>query len=103
MNEQIRQYNDYLEACKEQHYQGKKKKKSKKSNSEEKVKPVKYSYKQLKSKGIIVSVDESLESVIKKLDFVISSKKVSFSYCPIFLIFSLSSPSSPFLLSLLLL
>lgn len=60
MNEQIRQYNDYLEACKEQHYQGKKKKKSKKSNSEEKVKPVKYSYKQLKSKGIIASVDVSL-------------------------------------------
>jgi Ras GTPase-activating-like protein IQGAP2/3 len=75
MNEQIRQYNDYLEACKEQHYQGKKKKKSKKQNSEEKVKPTKYSYKQLKGKGIIVSVDESLESVIKKLDFVISSKK----------------------------
>eukprot|EP00026_Physarum_polycephalum_P002687 Phypoly_transcript_02695.p1 GENE.Phypoly_transcript_02695~~Phypoly_transcript_02695.p1 ORF type:complete len:813 (+),score=183.58 Phypoly_transcript_02695:90-2528(+) len=75
MNEQIRQYNDYLEVCKEKHYAGKKKKKSKKSNPEEKVKPVKYSYKQLKSKGIIVSVDESLESVIKKLDFVISSKK----------------------------
>lgn len=75
MNEQIRQYNDYLEACKEQHYQGKKKKKSKKQNSEEKVKPTKYSYKQLKGKGIIVSVDESLETVIKKLDFVISSKK----------------------------
>lgn len=77
MNEQIRQYNDYLEACKEQqgYKTNKKKKKSKKQNSEEKVKPTKYSYKQLKGKGIIVSVDESLENVIKKLDFVISSKK----------------------------
>jgi len=74
MNEQIKQYNDYLETCKEQHYQGKKKK-SKKTNSDEKVKPSKFSYKQLKTKGIIANVDESLENVIKKLDFVISSKK----------------------------
>jgi len=76
MNDQIRQYNDYLEACKDQHYQGKKKKSKKsKKETDDKVKPIKFSYKQLKSKGIIAGVDESLESVIKKLEFVISSKK----------------------------
>eukprot|EP01111_Echinosteliopsis_oligospora_P003764 TRINITY_DN1591_c0_g1_i2.p1 TRINITY_DN1591_c0_g1~~TRINITY_DN1591_c0_g1_i2.p1 ORF type:complete len:402 (+),score=129.07 TRINITY_DN1591_c0_g1_i2:310-1515(+) len=75
MNDQIRQYNEYLEKCKEQHYQGKNKKKSKKLPTEEKVKPTKFSYSQLKRRGVISSVDESMESVIKKMDFVISSKK----------------------------
>jgi hypothetical protein len=57
MLEQIRQYNDYLAVCKEAQRVDKDKKGKKKKNPE--VKPVKYSYKQLKSKGIIVSVDVS--------------------------------------------
>jgi Ras GTPase-activating-like protein IQGAP2/3 len=75
LNEQIQQYNDYLQDCRLKHYQPKKKKKSSKSENPNKMGPFKFSYSALAKKGVII--DSEVPAVSrKKTVFYISSEAV---------------------------
>jgi len=76
LNEQIQQYNNYLQDCRLKHYQPKTKKKSK-SNAENpnKIGPFKFSYGALQKKGVIIDSDVPALSR-KKTVFYISSEEV---------------------------
>jgi len=76
VNDQIAQYQEYLQKCREKHYQPKTKKKKKKGDkSNTIVGPFKFSYKELQKQGVIV---DSLVPVMsrKKTTFMISSEEV---------------------------
>jgi len=78
LNEQIQQYNGYLQDCRLKHYQSTKKK-SKKSKSADpnstKIGPFKFSYDALVKKGVIV--DSEVDAIArKKMTFLISSEAV---------------------------
>jgi hypothetical protein len=52
LNEQIQQYNEYLQDCRLKHYQPKTKKKKSKSDNPNKIGPFKFSYSALAKKGL---------------------------------------------------
>jgi len=67
LNDQIQQYNDYLQDCRLKHYQPKTKKGKKKPAKGEnpnKIGPFKFSYSALSKKGVII--DSEVPSVSKK-------------------------------------
>lgn len=77
LNEQIQQYNDYLQDCRLKHYQPKKKKSKKKKGGDNpnKMGPFKFSYSALSKKGVII--DSEVPGVSKKrTNFYISSEAV---------------------------
>jgi len=76
LNDQITQYNNYLQDCRLKHYQPKKKKKkSKDIGNPNKIGPFKFSYTALQKKGVIV--DSEVPPVArKKTYFYISSEAV---------------------------
>ncbi|EFA79526.1 RasGTPase-activating protein [Heterostelium album PN500] len=74
LNEQITQYNQYLQDCRLKHYQNKNKKKKKK-NDGAKVGPFKFSFSELHKKKVIVD-SEVPAMTRKKIKFVISSDTV---------------------------
>jgi len=76
LNEQIADYNDYLQACRLKHYQPKKPKKSKKnSENPNQIGPFKFSYSALQKKGVII--DSEVPAISrKKCYFYISSDAV---------------------------
>jgi len=69
INDQIKQYNDYLQDVRTKQIS-----KSKKKTSSS-VKKFKFSYKQLKKKGVIAEANADHKSTVKSLDFVIYSEK----------------------------
>ncbi|EAL63601.1 RasGTPase-activating protein [Dictyostelium discoideum AX4] len=73
LNEQIAQYNQYLQDCRLKHYQNKSKKKKKGDGA--KVGPFKFSFSELHKKGVIVD-SEVPQITRKKIKFVISSDTV---------------------------
>eukprot|EP01132_Coremiostelium_polycephalum_P009313 gene9313-11415_t len=73
LNEQIAQYNQYLQDCRLKHYQNKSKKKKKGDGA--KVGPFKFSFSELSKKGVIVE-SEVPPMTRKKIKFVISSDTV---------------------------
>jgi len=76
LNEQIQQYNNYLQDCRLKHYQPKTKKKSKsKGDNPNKIGPFKFSYGALQKKGVIIDSDVPALSR-KKTVFYISSEEV---------------------------
>jgi len=76
LNEQIQQYNNYLQDCRLKHYQPKTKKKSKSSgDNPNKIGPFKFSYGALQKKGVIIDSDVPALSR-KKPVFYISSEEV---------------------------
>jgi len=70
INDQIKHYQDYLQDCKAKQ-SGKKQKKTPSAG----VKKYKFTYKQLKKKGVIAEADSAAKSTVKRLDFVIYSEK----------------------------
>ncbi|KAL6067246.1 Ras GTPase-activating-like protein rgaA [Balamuthia mandrillaris] len=77
VNDQIAQYQEVLQQCREKHYQPKKAKKKKKKGADDKtiVGPFKFSYKDLAKKGVIV--DSEVPAISrKKTQFIISSEEV---------------------------
>jgi Ras GTPase-activating-like protein IQGAP2/3 len=75
LNEQIQQYNDYLQDCRLKHYQPKTKKKKSKGDNPNKIGPFKFSYSALAKKGVII--DSEVPAVSrKKTVFYISSEAV---------------------------
>jgi len=78
LNDQIQQYNDYLQDCRLKHYQSKTKKKKKKVKQGEnpnKIGPFKFSYSALSKKGVIL--DSEIPAISrKKMTFYISSEAV---------------------------
>ncbi|GAM17373.1 hypothetical protein SAMD00019534_005480 [Acytostelium subglobosum LB1] len=74
LNEQITQYNQYLQDCRLKHYQSKNKKKKKKTDGA-KVGPFKFSFSELAKKKVIVD-SEVPQMTRKKIKFVISSDTV---------------------------
>ncbi|EGG17353.1 RasGTPase-activating protein [Cavenderia fasciculata] len=75
LNEQITQYNQYLQDCRLKHYQNNKKRKSKKKGDGAKVGPFKFSFSDLAKKKVIVD-SEVPAMTRKKIKFVISSDTV---------------------------
>jgi len=78
VNDQIAQYQEYLQKCREKHYQpkgGKKKKKKKNDKDTTIVGPYKFSYKELQKQGVIVDSEVPVMSR-KKTTFSISSEEV---------------------------
>eukprot|EP00005_Dracoamoeba_jomungandri_P001282 CAMPEP_0174252074 /NCGR_PEP_ID=MMETSP0439-20130205/1701_1 /TAXON_ID=0 /ORGANISM="Stereomyxa ramosa, Strain Chinc5" /LENGTH=892 /DNA_ID=CAMNT_0015332565 /DNA_START=22 /DNA_END=2700 /DNA_ORIENTATION=- len=79
VNDQISQYQEYLQQCREQHYKPTKKVKKKKQVKEkmvqESVGPFKFSYRDLAKKGVIVDSEVPPLSR-KKTQFLISSDNV---------------------------
>lgn len=78
LNEQIQQYNEYLQDCRLKHYQSKIKKKKKKKKNQDtptKIGPFKFSYNALVKAGVII--DSEIPSASrKKIYFYISSEAV---------------------------
>jgi len=78
LNEQIQQYNDYLQDCRLKHYQPKTKKAKKKPAKGEnpnKIGPFKFSYSALQKKGVII--DSEVPPISRKVcNFYISSEAV---------------------------
>eukprot|EP01114_Cavostelium_apophysatum_P024750 TRINITY_DN97_c0_g1_i1.p1 TRINITY_DN97_c0_g1~~TRINITY_DN97_c0_g1_i1.p1 ORF type:complete len:949 (-),score=375.35 TRINITY_DN97_c0_g1_i1:141-2822(-) len=75
LNDQIQQYNDYLQDCRLKHYQPKKKKKQPKSDNPNKIGPFKFSYSALAKKGVII--DSEVPAISRKAtNFYISSEAV---------------------------
>eukprot|EP00027_Filamoeba_sp_ATCC50430_P012203 CAMPEP_0168574896 /NCGR_PEP_ID=MMETSP0413-20121227/19350_1 /TAXON_ID=136452 /ORGANISM="Filamoeba nolandi, Strain NC-AS-23-1" /LENGTH=918 /DNA_ID=CAMNT_0008608319 /DNA_START=71 /DNA_END=2824 /DNA_ORIENTATION=+ len=75
LNEQIQQYNDYLQDARLKHYQQKSKKSKKKGEEGTKIGPFKFSYGALAKKGVIVD-SEVPAAMRKKTTFYISSEAV---------------------------
>jgi len=75
VNDQIAQYQEYLQKCRERHYQPKKKKAKKRSDGKTIVGPFKFTYKELNKKGVIVD-SEVPQLSRKKTQFLISSEEV---------------------------
>eukprot|EP01117_Protostelium_nocturnum_P002977 TRINITY_DN13906_c0_g1_i1.p1 TRINITY_DN13906_c0_g1~~TRINITY_DN13906_c0_g1_i1.p1 ORF type:complete len:845 (-),score=237.82 TRINITY_DN13906_c0_g1_i1:97-2631(-) len=75
LNEQIKQYNDYLQDCRLKHYQPKTKKKKSKGDNPNKIGPFKFSYDALQKKGVIIDSEVPVLSR-KKTVFYISSEEV---------------------------
>eukprot|EP01104_Vermistella_antarctica_P021059 TRINITY_DN92_c0_g1_i1.p1 TRINITY_DN92_c0_g1~~TRINITY_DN92_c0_g1_i1.p1 ORF type:complete len:902 (-),score=333.68 TRINITY_DN92_c0_g1_i1:111-2654(-) len=72
INEQITQYTEYLQDCREKHYQPKGRKKRKKKAGDDKMGPFKFKYKDLASKGVIL--DSEVPPLSRgKTTFTISS------------------------------
>jgi len=74
LNDQIEQYNNYLQDCRLKHYQSKSKKKSKKGEPTT-IGPFKFSYSALQKKGVIVDSEVPM-TARKKTVFFISSEQV---------------------------
>jgi len=76
LNDQIQQYNDYLQDCRLKHYQPKKsKKKATKGENPNKIGPFKFSYSALSKKGVII--DSEVPQISRKATtFYISSEAV---------------------------
>lgn len=75
LNEQIEQYNNYLQDARLKHYQQKSKKSKKKGEEGTKIGPFKFSYGALAKKGVIVD-SEVPAPMRKKTTFYISSEAV---------------------------
>jgi hypothetical protein len=75
LNDQITQYNEYLQDCRMKHYKPKKKKKSKDPSNPNKIGPFKFSYTALQKKGVIIDSEVPPLSR-KKAYFYISSDTV---------------------------
>jgi len=76
VNDQISQYQEYLQQCREKHYQPRKKEKKKKKEGDKTiVGPFKFSYKELSKQGVIVDSEVPAMSR-KKTQFSISSEEV---------------------------
>lgn len=92
LNEQIQQYNEYLQDCRLKHYASKTKKKKSKGDNPNKIGPFKFSYSALAKKGVIVDSEVCIHTHIsnnikfyvhqvppgarKKTQFFISSEAV---------------------------
>eukprot|EP01117_Protostelium_nocturnum_P020952 TRINITY_DN97_c0_g1_i1.p1 TRINITY_DN97_c0_g1~~TRINITY_DN97_c0_g1_i1.p1 ORF type:complete len:852 (-),score=397.92 TRINITY_DN97_c0_g1_i1:65-2620(-) len=75
LNDQIQQYNNYLQDCRLKHYQSKTKKKKNKGENPGKIGPFKFSYGALQKKGVILDSEVPAMSR-KKTVFYISSEEV---------------------------
>lgn len=77
LNDQIQQYNDYLQDCRLKHYQSKQKKKKKVKEGENpnKIGPFKFSYSALAKKGVIID-SEVPATLRKRCTFFMSSESV---------------------------
>jgi len=75
LNDQIQQYNDYLQDCRLKHYQPKKKSKKVKGDNPNKIGPFKFSYSALSKKGVII--DSEVPQISRKATtFYISSEAI---------------------------
>jgi len=77
LNDQIQQYNNYLQDCRLKHYQSKtkKKKKTKEGENPNKMGPIKFAYSSLAKQGVII--DSEVPAIMrKKCTFYISSEAV---------------------------
>jgi len=75
LNDQIQNYNDYLQDCRLKHYQPKKKSKKAKGDNPNKIGPFKFSYSALAKKGVIIDSEVPMISR-KATTFYISSEAV---------------------------